>query len=308
VTLADLLSPRRVVVPLAAATWAEGIRLLLAACVADGRVRDPAKLDRVVRAAWPADTLTLGPHAFLPHFRTDAVDSVVVALGVSPAPMVGANPETHGARIMLLVIAPPKEAASYLQTVAAFARALAQPDMVDALHAAASAEAVLALPSLGEISLEGQLLVRDIMASMPLTLDPELSLEQAARLLLSHGADAMPVVGPAREVLGILSLRELLRFLVPAYVQRVQTGQRRAVRRAGPAAEPRVAVVRDAMLRNVLCVSEDEAVAEVATLLANKDVSCVPVVRDGALTGVLTRTDVVRKLVGGTAGGGSSPG
>ncbi|HZM26668.1 MAG TPA: hypothetical protein VFB89_04890, partial [Gemmatimonadales bacterium] len=78
--LADLLSPGRVVVPLAAATWADGIRLLVDACVADGRVRDEAKLEAAVRHAWPEDTLSLGPHAVLPHFRTDAVDGVVAAL------------------------------------------------------------------------------------------------------------------------------------------------------------------------------------------------------------------------------------
>ena len=36
--LTDLLSPRRVLVPLAAATLGEGIRVLVEACVADGRV------------------------------------------------------------------------------------------------------------------------------------------------------------------------------------------------------------------------------------------------------------------------------
>ena len=82
--LADLLSRGRVLVPLAAETWAEGIRQLLDACLADGRVRDRAELEAAVRHAWPEDTLSLGPHAVLPDFRTDAVDGVVAALGVAP--------------------------------------------------------------------------------------------------------------------------------------------------------------------------------------------------------------------------------
>jgi CBS domain-containing protein len=36
----------------------------------------------------------------------------------------------------------------------------------------------------------------------------------------------------------------------------------------------------------------------VASLLANKDVDRVPVVADGRLIGVLTRGDIVRKLIG----------
>ena len=169
--LADLLSPRRVVVPLPADTWGGGIRALLDACLADGRVRDPARLEAAVRDAWPEDTLSLGPRAVLPHFRTNAVDSVVAALGVAPRPMKGQSAEAEadaggGARIMLLILAPPREAAAYLQAVAAFARALARPDVVDGLHAARTPEEVLALPGLHDVRLEEELLVGDVILSL----------------------------------------------------------------------------------------------------------------------------------------------
>jgi CBS domain-containing protein/mannitol/fructose-specific phosphotransferase system IIA component (Ntr-type) len=290
-----------VLVPLAAETWAEGIRQLLDACLADGRVRDRAKLEAAVRHAWPEDTLSLGPHAVLPHFRTDAVDGVVAALGVAPRPMTGHGADAEagaGARIMLLVIAPPRDAAAYLQAVAAFARALAAPDVVEGLHAAAGPDEVLALPGLNDVRLEEELLVGDVMASANLVLEPEMPLEEAARLLARRAMDAAPVVGPGQEVIGLLSSRELLRHILPAYVQRVQTGEHQAVaRRKFGVASPGV-LVRDAMTRNVLCVSEDQSLSDVATLLANKDVACLPVVRDGVLRGVLTRAEIVRKLMG----------
>ena len=66
----------------------------------------------------------------------------------------------------------------------------------------------------------------------------------------------------------------------------------------GRAADPRHTPVRDAMTRNVLCVAEDQSLAEVTSLLANKPVAGVPVVRDGALRGFLTRAEIVRKLLG----------
>jgi len=302
VRLAELLSPGRVVVPLAADTWAEGIRLLLDACLNDGRVRDPVKLEAAVRHAWPEDTLSLGPHAVLPHFRTDAVDGVVTALGVAPGPMTGhgSDAETSAAaRIMLLVLAPPREAVGYLQAVSAFAQALAQPEVVEGLHAARSVADVLALPGLHDVRLEEELLVGDIMTTATLVLAPEMPLEEAARLLARRGLDAAPVVGPNHEVIGLLSSRELLRHILPAYVQRVQTGDHPVVPRRRSGAAPTAPVlVRDAMARNVLCVSEDQSVSDVGTLLANNDVPCLPVVRDGVLRGVLTRAEIVRKLVG----------
>jgi CBS domain-containing protein/mannitol/fructose-specific phosphotransferase system IIA component (Ntr-type) len=300
VKLTDLLSPRRVVVPLRAATWAEGIRLLVDACVADGSVEHPARLDEVVRAALPADTLTLGPNAVLPHFRTDAVGGVVAALGVAPEPMAGPNRELPGLRIMLLVIAPPGEAVAYLQSVAAFTRALARPEVVAALHTARSGAEVLALPELGGMRLEGQLLAGDLVPPAPFALSPDMPLDEAARLLLGRGLVVAPVVGAAGEVIGMLSMHELLRFLGPAYVHRVQSGESPAVGRAAAArpGDAHAVPVREAMSRNVLCVSEDQSLAEVTSLLASKDVAGVPVVRDGTLRGFLTRGDIVRKLLG----------
>jgi CBS domain-containing protein len=99
-------------------------------------------------------------------------------------------------------------------------------------------------------------------------------------------------------VIGLLSSRELLRYVLPSYVQRVQTGEPQRGRGRKDGVVPAAAVVRDAMARNVLCVSEDQSLSDVATLLANKDVPCLPVVREGVLRGVLTRAEIVRKLIG----------
>ena len=48
----------------------------------------------------------------------------------------------------------------------------------------------------------------------------------------------------------------------------------------------------------VLCVAPEQPIAEVASLMSNKDVERVPVVREGRLVGFLTRGDIVRKLIG----------
>ena len=52
------------------------------------------------------------------------------------------------------------------------------------------------------------------------------------------------------------------------------------------------------MARSVLCVSEDQTLADAAQLLATKDVERVPVVKDGVLRGFVTRADLVRRLLG----------
>ncbi len=298
--LTDLLSERRVIVPLPAATLEEGLRFLLDACAADGRVTDFQLLDQAISESWPEDTVTLGPHAWLPHFRTDAVPALVVALGIAETPLAGQGREGPFPRMILLIVAPPREAAAYLQTVAAFARALSLTPVVDGLLAARTPSAVLSLGPLREIELEGQLLVRDIMDPRPLAVRPDQTLADAVRMLLGSGLDAVPVIGESGAVVGLLSHRELLRHLVPAYVHRVTTGGTTSPVRSGvkAAVDDAGSLVRDVMARNVLCVSEDQSVADVAHLLATKDVERVPVVREGVLRGVLTRSDIVRKVLG----------
>ena len=298
--LGDLLSLRRVVVPLPAATLEEGLRVLAEACVADGRVDDALRLDEAIRESWPEDTMSLGPHAWLPHFRTDAVRGLVVALGNAEAPIAsGSRAPPGGAvrgaepRMILLIVASPRDTAAYLQTVAAFARALARADVADALLAARSAAEVVALPALREQELEGQLLVRDLMRPEIVALRPDDTLEAAARQLEHLGADALPVVAEGGQVVGMLSYRELLRQLAPGYVQRVTAGARPAV-----PPDPRVLLVRDAMARSVFCVSEDQTLADAAHLLTSRDVERVPVVAEGVLRGFLTRADLVRRLLG----------
>jgi CBS domain-containing protein len=287
-----------VVVPLPAATLEEGLRILVDACVADGRVSDATRLTEAIRESWPEDTMSLGPHAWLPHFRSDAVPALVVALGIAPAPIAGgaregpreAARETPDPRMILLIVAPPREHAAYLQAVAAFARALSRPALAAALLGARSAADVLALPGLRQVELEGQLLVRDLMRAVVAPLRPDDPLELAARRLDEEAVAGLPVVGEAGQVVGLLSHRELLKVLAPGEVQRATTG-------ATPGDPPQLRV-RDAMARNVLCVSEEQTLADAAHLLATRDVEWVPVVKDGVLRGAVSRADLVRRLLG----------
>jgi CBS domain-containing protein len=51
------------------------------------------------------------------------------------------------------------------------------------------------------------------------------------------------------------------------------------------------------MARSVLCLNEDQTLADVAGLMQTKDVDRFPVVREGIVVGFLTRADLVRRLI-----------
>jgi CBS domain-containing protein/mannitol/fructose-specific phosphotransferase system IIA component (Ntr-type) len=298
VKLGELLDPRCIRVPLAARSVREGTRQLAAALAGAG-LADEAAFAALLEDEWPEDVVTAPDRAFLPHFRTDAVRKVAVALGVTPAPICLAGDPARCARVIVLVAAPTGAAADYLRAMRAVAQALAQDETLAGLHAAASAAAVLALPGIAEAPVPDEVTVRDVMTQAVVAVGPDDTLRAAAHLMLERRVAAVPVAGSAGEVVGLLTDGHLMRFLLPETVSALSTGRLRASRRRGkgPAAEPGEEKVRDVMDRSVLCLEEDQSIADVAALMIAKSVDKFPVTRDGALVGFLTRSDIVRKLL-----------
>jgi CBS domain-containing protein len=300
VKLKDVLSPEHVIVPLRAGTVKEATELLVERLIQAGAVAEPQRLNAVIRHTWPEDMVSVGEHAFLPHFRTEAVRKLVSAVGISPTPIRWEKDRNRAARIVIFIVAPLRDAALYLQVVGAFARALSAPDTVLALLAAKTAEQVVRLAALDAVELPSQLTVRDIMTPDVLTVHPAQTLGEVAHTMIEHDIRAIPVVDDGGSLIGMVTHRELLRYLIPDFLQRTKTGEFRAPTRTQlqrGTADPRLIAVKDAMARSVLCLSEDQTLSDVANLMSSKDVDRFPVVREGVVVGFLTRADVVRRLI-----------
>jgi CBS domain-containing protein len=288
--LSDYVSEKCVLVPLSANSLAEASEALLACVESSSGVRDLAKLRRRIDESRSEDCVVVGGRAFLLHYRAEAVGALRVALGVSAQPIVRSGPsEEARARVVVLVVAPPREAARHLQLVRAFARVLSRVEVLEALHGAASPSEVASLGAFEDFTLPEELTVRDLMTERPRTTTPEMPLREAAREMLSSGLSALPVVDEEGGLLGLLSERELMRHFIT-------TALPASSRFTPPSAHGR-RTVRDVMTRQVLCVAPEQSLADVAALMTNKDVERVPVVRGGRLVGFLTRGDIVRKLI-----------
>ena len=291
--LSDVLAPSRVLVPLESETLDVARTALLERLVASGAVADLERLRGRVEEERGEDMVAIADRAFLVHYRTDTAEALQVAIGVSPAGVRRKLEDGTEQRVpvVIVVVGPPRAAARQFQVVRGFGRLLARDDVIEALLASPSAEAVAALAAFREFELPEQLLVRDLMTERPRTTDPDTSMFRAARELMYSGLGALPVVDTDDRLLGILSERELMRHLLATEV--LSDG----VRHPAPSIQGKK-TVRDVMTRQVLCVGPEQPVAEVAALMSNKDVERVPVVREGRLVGLLTRGDIVRKLIG----------
>jgi CBS domain-containing protein len=143
----------------------------------------------------------------------------------------------------------------------------------------------------------------DIMTTPVITVTPDTTVQDLAKLLSEKGISGVPVVEQDDRLVGIVSEGDLL--------HRAETGTERRLQRRrswwldSVATEAEAArdyvkahgrFVRDIMSRDVITVSDTTDLAEVAMVLETKLIKRVPVVRDGKVVGIISRANLVRAL------------
>ena len=294
--LAELLRADRVVIPLEQRVLSDAIWALVERLAATGVIGEPEALRARIVEGRREDLVVQSGRAFIAHYRTETAQELGVAIGVAPEPIArvvdDGDAREQSARLLVVLLAPPRMAGRYLQALGAFSRMLSRPVVVDGIIDARSGAEVLRFQMLHDVELAPQLRVREIMTESPRSTRADTLLRDAARDLVRSGIGALPVIEADGLLVGMLSERELMRHMlslasINGSVPRPQSGIERQRR-----------TVRDVMTRQVLCVSPDQPLTEVASLMTNKDVDRVPVVEAGRLVGFLTRGDIVRKLIG----------
>lgn len=147
----------------------------------------------------------------------------------------------------------------------------------------------------------------DVMTTDVITVDPEMTVQSLAALLAERGISGAPVVDAAGNLVGIISEGDLL------HRAEIGTARRHRVRRrswwldhfASDLARDYVKshgrTVKEIMTREVVTVTEDTDLAEVASLLEARRIKRVPVMHDGKVVGIISRSNIVR-AVGATKG------
>lgn len=134
--------------------------------------------------------------------------------------------------------------------------------------------------------------VKEIMTRDVVTIGPEADLRDVARILVDSGISGIPVCGARRELLGVISEGDIvLKEGGPT------KSRRRFGRTAGSDRKADATKVGDAMTSPVVTISPSASVAEAARTMAELGIKRLPVVRNGALVGIVSRTDLVRAFV-----------
>src|SRR5271155_5219276 len=139
----------------------------------------------------------------------------------------------------------------------------------------------------------------DVMVRDVVTVHPDTDVAEAIKLLAEHDLSALPVVDPAGNLVGVLSAADL----IPrggngageprAWWQEAVTG---ASTLAADFAKSHGKKVDEIMTSGVISVSEDTPLSEIAALFERKRIKRVPVVKDGKLVGIVSRSNLIQAL------------
>lgn len=137
--------------------------------------------------------------------------------------------------------------------------------------------------------------VSDVMTRAVVAVPPDMPLRDVARLLQEHRISGVPVVEDGA-CLGVVSEADLLVKQLGRSVSRRMPIEWILGDRHDPAELRRRAATtaREAMSSPAVTIAEDRPVREAAALMVDRHVNRLPVVRDGRVTGILTRSDLVR--------------
>jgi len=148
------------------------------------------------------------------------------------------------------------------------------------------------------------LTVGDVMTSDVLKFAADEPVSDAMQRLVERDVDGGPVVSADGQVLGMLSASDLIVRESKLHLPTVFTllgatiewpGEKK---RFDEDLEKKLgATVAEVMDDEPVLVVESESIEAAATKMHDRDISRLPVVRDGALVGIIARADILRAIV-----------
>ncbi|NEP62622.1 MAG: CBS domain-containing protein, partial [Symploca sp. SIO2G7] len=119
------------------------------------------------------------------------------------------------------------------------------------------------------------LTARELMSSPVRTIRPQTTIREAQRILLRYGHSGLSVVDEQDQLVGIISRRDLDLALHHGFGH---------------------SPVKGYMTRNVKTITPQTSLDQIESLMVTYDIGRLPIVDNGQLVGIVTRTDVLRQL------------
>lgn len=131
--------------------------------------------------------------------------------------------------------------------------------------------------------------VSDIMTERPATVRLHSSLREVLDLMEQIGCHHVPVLSTENHLIGIISDRDCRLAMNSPYIMRERWQDEELVNNL---------TARMIMIPAPIVIPPDANAEEAAKLMLNRRISCLPVMRDETLVGIVTRSDILMAFIG----------
>lgn len=144
---------------------------------------------------------------------------------------------------------------------------------------------------------------KDIMTKDVITVKPTTTIEELARILIKHRISGVPVVDDNGNVKGIVTENDLIgknsRLHIPtvlrlfdAYIPLGTSKLESDIKRMA------ASIVDDICSKEVITVDDEASVEYIATIMTEKKIHLLPVLKGGRLVGIIGKKDLIRGMAG----------
>lgn len=144
------------------------------------------------------------------------------------------------------------------------------------------------------------MLVKDIMVSKVISVKPNTPLSMVAKLISQFRISGMPVLNTNKELVGVLSEKDVIRAMYPSYDELIQDS---LASRDFEGLEDRYqdlwqVEAQHVMTKNVISVDHQTPVLKAGSIMIRKGIRRLPVIdkESNALVGVITLGDIHQAL------------
>jgi PTS system nitrogen regulatory IIA component len=259
------------------------------------------KIIRVIKEREKLSNTSMGRGVAFPHARTDIVNGLFVALGIVRDGIKADTPDKKPLHIIILLLTPRNISKNYLQTLSGLASFVRRPETLSELLKVSSAEDIIKIIDRTEIMVKQILTIGDVMTPDPVTVTPDKTLKDVANMFFEKKIRCLPVVDKNKKLVGDITETELLKYALPNYksfianvanIPEIESFEELLQREHS-------ARVSNFMNKNPVVVDMDAPVVEAAALMLFKKAEMVSVLDDDRLVGVITKTDIVTKIIRG---------
>jgi nitrogen PTS system EIIA component len=262
---------------------------------------DRITIERLIMEREKIENTSYGRGFAFPHARTDAVDRMYIALGISEGGLVDETTDKQTLRVICLMLTPSTISKSYLQTLSAFASFARTTGNTERLLAVKSIDEIINVIQESGVQVKRELTVSDVMKREVVTVKAGDSLKSVANLMFKHRISGVIVVNDTNHVIGMISNRDLIKAALPDYhalISNLALSYDSESFENVLRTEEKINVA-ELMSKNIDTVTETTSVVETAALMLFKELRRVPVVKGDVLVGVVTISDIVSQIIRG---------